>query len=140
MSQENVDFVTALFSGAEAMDKQALLEALPGFITEIADPDIEWIEDPMRADARTHRGHAGVLESWTGWLEQWDEYDWQVERFLDCGEHVLVFARERGSGAASGVTVSSRIFVVITLRAQKILRWREFYDEQSALAAAGLRE
>ena len=59
---------------------------------------------------------------------------------VDCGEEVLVVARESGSGAASGATVSSRIYLVVTVREQKIRRWREFYDESAARNAAGLTE
>ncbi len=36
--------------------------------------------------------------------------------------------------------MSARNFVVITFRAGKILRYREFYDEAAALKAAGLSE
>jgi ketosteroid isomerase-like protein len=34
--------------------------------------------------------------------------------------------------------VSSRIFAVFTIRAGKIARYREFYDEQAACEALGL--
>jgi len=36
--------------------------------------------------------------------------------------------------------VSSRIFIVMTFREGKVLRYREFYDEAAAREAAGLRE
>ena len=39
----------------------------------------------------------------------------------------------------SGASVSARIFAVITMRGGKIARYREFYDERSALEAAGLQ-
>jgi ketosteroid isomerase-like protein len=31
--------------------------------------------------------------------------------------------------------VSSRIYIIVTFRGEKILRYQEFYDEQDALAA-----
>jgi ketosteroid isomerase-like protein len=37
----------------------------------------------------------------------------------------------------SGTTVSARNYWVITIRACKILRYREFYDEAAALEAVG---
>jgi ketosteroid isomerase-like protein len=138
MSQENVNVVKNLFAAAAAMDKDDLVRALPGLIPQIADPDIEWIEDPARADSRVYRGHAGVLDSWTRWLEQWDEYETEVERVEEAGDDVFVVARERARGESSGATVSSRIYVVISMRDQKITRWREFYEEDAALRAAGL--
>jgi ketosteroid isomerase-like protein len=140
VSQENVDFVRNLVVGTASMDKQALLAALPELIPQIADPAIEWVEDPTRADRHTYRGHDGVLASFTQWLEQWDEYGWEVERFVDYGDDVFVAARETGRGAVSGATVSSAIFIVITVRDQKILRWREFYAEAEALKTVGPEE
>jgi len=140
MSQENVEFVKAFFAAGSAVDKEALLSALPELIAQACDPEIEWYEDPQRADARIYRGHRGVHESFERWLDQWDDYGAEAERFIDCGDDVLVVAREHGRGARSGATVSSRIFYVLTFRDGKILRYREFYDEAAALEAAGLSE
>ena len=140
MSRENVDFVRNLVVASASMDQPTLIAALPDLIPQIADPAIEWVEDPTRVDSRIWRGHDGVITSFTQWLEQWDEYSWQAERFVDCGDDVFIAARESGSGATSGATVSSSIFIVVTVRDQKILRWREFYDESQALKAVGLEE
>jgi ketosteroid isomerase-like protein len=106
MPSANVDLVRGLFDAAERMDKQALVDALPSVIAAVCDPDIEWIE-PGRVDARTYRGHAGVLESWVRWLDQWEEYRLVAERFVDCGDEVLVAFSERGRGALSGAEVAA---------------------------------
>jgi ketosteroid isomerase-like protein len=138
MSQENVEFVKGLMAAGSEMDKQALLAALPEFIEQICDPEIEWIEDPSRADRRVYRGHDGVRESWEQWLDQWEEYGFEIERIVDCDDAVLAVAREHGRGTTSGATVSARNFMVITFRDGKILRYQEFYDEADAREAAGL--
>src|ERR1700704_1399943 len=67
MSQQNVNLVEGLLSGAAAMDKQALLDALPELIAQTCTPDIEWLEDPQRADGQVYRGHEGVRRSWERW-------------------------------------------------------------------------
>ncbi len=135
MSQENVEFLTTLFAGVDNMEKDALLAMLPVMIGEICDPEIEWVEDPKRADGRIYRGHAGVRESWERWLEDFDTYEVEPESIIDHGDHVLVTAVEHGRGSASGAEVSSRIYTVVSFRDGKILRYQEFYDEQDALAA-----
>ena len=140
MSQENVEFVKALFAANQEMDKEALLAALPELIAQACDPEIEWHEDPQRADARVYRGHSGVRESFERWFDQWDEYRTEAERFVDCGDDVLVVAHEHGRGGISGATVSAKSFYVVTFRNGKVLRYREFYDEAAALEAAGLPE
>jgi hypothetical protein len=63
MSQETVEFLEGLFAGAKEMDKQALLDALPELIAQTCDPEIEWVEDPRRADRRVYHGYDGVRES-----------------------------------------------------------------------------
>jgi ketosteroid isomerase-like protein len=137
MSQENTELVWAFFAASDHMDKQSLLASLPAIIEQTCDPEIEWVEDPQRADGRTYRGHAGVRESFERWLEQWDEYGFEVDEIVDCGDRVLVKARESARGAASGAAVSARIYTVMTFRAGKVLRYQEFYDEAQALEAAG---
>jgi ketosteroid isomerase-like protein len=140
MSQENVEFVEALFAGAGSMDKQALLAALPDLIAQACTPDIEWVEDPRRADGAVCRGHEGVRQSWERWLEQWDEWGGELEQLIDCGDDVLAIATEHGRGATSGVNVNARNYMAFTIRDGKIARYREFYDEQAALKAVGLEE
>ncbi len=138
MSQENVELIEGVFAGTEIEDKRVLLAALPELIAQTCDPDIEWVEDPQRADSRVYHGHEGVQQSFERWFEQWDEYGGEVEQFIDCGDDVLVIAHERGRGRISGARVSARSYWVFTIRAGKLARYQEFYDEQAALKAVGL--
>ncbi len=135
MSQQDVELLEALFAGAQSLDKEAMLAALPQLIPEMCDPEIVWVEDPTRADSRTYRGHEGVRASWERWLENFDEYGVEVESMSDHGDRVLITGVEHGRGRASGAEVSARVYVLCTFRAGKILRYQEFYDEQDALAA-----
>lgn len=135
MSQQNVDLLAGLFAGAQSLDKEAVIAALPQMIPEMCDPEIEWVEDPTRADTRTYRGHEGVRASWERWIENFDEYSFEVESISDHGDRVLVRGVERGRGRASGADVSAHVYVVCTFRGDKILRYEEFYEEQAALAA-----
>jgi ketosteroid isomerase-like protein len=141
MSQENVDFVKGLLGTAESMDKDAMLAALPELVPQLCDPEIEWVEDPQRADGRTYRGHEGVIESWRQWLETFKEWEFEIERVTDCGDDdVFVAMREHGTGALSEAPVGATNYAVITVRDGKVRRYREFYDEATALEAAGLSE
>jgi ketosteroid isomerase-like protein len=135
VSQQDVELLEALFAGAQSLDKEAMLAALPQLIPEMCDPEVVWVEDPTRADSRTYRGHDGVRASWERWLENFDEYGVEVESMSDHGDRVLVTGVEHGRGRASGAEVSARVYVLCTFRSGKILRYQEFYDEQDALAA-----
>jgi ketosteroid isomerase-like protein len=135
VSQENVEFLTNLVAGAEALEKDTLLAMLPEMIAQTCDPEIEWVEDPTRADSRVYHGHDGVRASWERWLENFDTYGFEVESITDHGDRAVVTAVEHARGSASGADVSSRVYMIVTFRGEKVLRYEEFYDEQDALAA-----
>jgi ketosteroid isomerase-like protein len=138
MSKQNVEFVAGLYAAGSSADKEEMLAALPELIAQACDPEIEWIEDPQRPDSQTYRGHQGVLRSFERWLEQFSEYDFAAEQLVDCGDDVLVVMREQGRGEVSGATVSSLIYQVVTVKDNKVIRYREFYNRDSALEAVGL--
>jgi ketosteroid isomerase-like protein len=138
MSCGDVEIVEGLYAGVAGTDKQTLLAALPELIAQICDPDIEWMEDPQRADGAVHRGYDGVRASWEEWLTGFDEYSFEVDQVIDCASDVLVVGKERGRGTASGASVGSSHYAVLTFRDGKLLRYREFYDERAARQAAGL--
>ena len=140
MSQANVELIRRMYRLGEAMDLDDLLAALPELIPEFADPEIEWIESPNRVDRRTYRGHQGAREAMEHWLEQFDEYSYEPRQILDCGDDVLVIAREEGRGGTSGATVTGESYQLFTVRDGKVVRFRGFSDRASALKAAGVRE
>jgi ketosteroid isomerase-like protein len=134
MSAENVEFVKGLVSATDSLSQEEMLAALPAMIAEACDPEIEFVETPERVDARTYRGHEGVLEAWTRWLEQWEEYSYEVDRVEDHGERVLCVTNEQGRGKGSGAPGGAILYAVFTIRGGKISRYEEFYDEAAARA------
>jgi ketosteroid isomerase-like protein len=135
VSQENVEFVRGLFEGSADLDKQAILDALPELVAHAFTEDAEWIEDPRRADQKIWRGHDGICESWRRWLDQWEDYSFEVGRIEDHGEQVFVAAREEARGRSSGAAVSANNYVVLSFREGKISRYQEFYEEEQGRAA-----
>jgi ketosteroid isomerase-like protein len=131
MSAENVAIVRAIFEADATASKEEILRALPEVIPVLFHADAEWIEAPERADAKTHRGHEGICESFQRWLAEWDEYRVEAVRFEDHGDSVFVVSRESGRGHGSGATADAMVYSVLTFRDGKISRYREFYDEAS---------
>ncbi|HEY6638330.1 MAG TPA: hypothetical protein VIZ61_11665 [Solirubrobacterales bacterium] len=67
--------------------------------------------------------------------------EFEIERISDCGgDDVFVAMREHATGALSEAPVGATNSAVITVRDGKVRRYREFYDESTALEAAGLSE
>jgi ketosteroid isomerase-like protein len=135
VSEENVAIVRAIFDGGGTTSKEEILRALPEVIPALFHPDAEWIEAPERVDTKSYRGHDGIRDSFERWLEHWDDYHFEAERFEDHGDHVLVVARESGVGQGSGASTQATIFAVLTFRDGRVFRYQEFYDESAARAA-----
>jgi ketosteroid isomerase-like protein len=135
VSQANIELARRFYEVATS--KADMLTAMPR-IMGFCDPNIEWT---AREDGSTYRGREGVREALERWLDSFDDYRFEIERIIDCGDdQVLVVGVESGTGAASGVEISSLNYELLTIRDGMIVRYREFYDERAALEAAGLSE
>jgi ketosteroid isomerase-like protein len=135
MSQENVEIAARWYEVATS--KTDLLAAMVRTM-EFCHPDVEW---SAPEDGTTYRGRDGVRQRLEEWLASFDDYSFVVERIVDCGgDDVLVVGRELATGAMSGAEVRAVDYELLTIRNGLIVRIREFYDEGSALQAAGLSE
>ena len=135
MSQENVEIAQRWYEVATS--KTELLAAMSRTMA-FCHPEVEW---SAPEDGTTYRGRDGVRERLQEWLESFDDYRYEIQRTIDCGnDDVLVEATEVGRGAASGAEVRQTNYELLTIRDGLIVRIREYYDEGKALEAAGLRE
>jgi ketosteroid isomerase-like protein len=134
MSQENVEVAARWYEPATS--KAELLRAMPRTMA-LCHPEVEWTAPE---DGTTYRGREGVSQRLEEWLESFDDYRYEVQRIVDCGgDDVLVVATEVGRGAMSGAEVRSTNYELLTIRDGMIVRVREYYEETTALEAAGLR-
>jgi ketosteroid isomerase-like protein len=129
-----------MYAAADGLDTADLLTALPAMIRELCREDVEWIEDPARVDSQTHIGHDGVLKSFQRLVEDFDQYGFELEEAVDCGDKIFVVTRETARGSASGIAVEAAQYQVFTFRDGKLARFEEFRDRESAEEDAGLRE
>jgi ketosteroid isomerase-like protein len=139
MSRENVEVVRALAEAFRRRDYERAFEFL--------DPDIEWDASRMsarvgRAPTGVYRGHQGGRAFWREWLSAWRELKFEIQDVLDAGDDVVLLIRnQRQWGRHSGVETTMTPYAqVFTFRNGKVVRWRSFPDQQSALEAVGLRE
>jgi ketosteroid isomerase-like protein len=131
VSQANVELVQAAFRAFEEGDTAGVLR--------LCDEEIEIIQSAELFDAapRQH-GHAGVLEAFSIWPEQWDDFRVEILRVADVGDQVMIATMNRGRGKDSGVPVEAHFTFVFSVRAGKIAEWRMFMREEEALKAMGL--
>ena len=113
---------------------------------ELADPEIEWdasrLTEMLPDLAEIYRGHEGVRTYWRRWFGAWKDLQFEIEDVLDAGEDVVVLIRnQRQWGRHTGICTELPPYAqVFTMRDGKIVRWRTFPDQMSALKAVGLEE
>ena len=120
-------------------------------VFEFYDPEIEWIASasPFAEGAGglddlvgEYHGYDGVRTYWRRWLQAWSDLEFEVEDIIDAGDEVVALIRDqRQWGRHSGITVEIPPYgLVFTIRDGKVVRWRSFNDQKSALKAAGLEQ
>lgn len=131
MSQGNLEIVRRLY---EVVNASGI-----GAVAEFAHPDVEAVPPPNWPEASTLRGREQLEEFARGWMETFQGFKVEPERFVDAGgQRVVVYVRDRGRIRGSDTEIDTRLIHVWTLVAGKIVRWQVFADEAQALEAADL--
>jgi ketosteroid isomerase-like protein len=131
MSQQNVDAVRKAFEAFQRSDWEEVVRD--------ADPEIEVVQPPDFADAKTYHGHQGFLEVLRWWPSQWADFTIELTDVIDANDdQVVLVTRERGRGKASGVQVVGDVAFVSTFRDGKIIRIEMFQTLREALDTVGV--
>jgi ketosteroid isomerase-like protein len=85
-------------------------------------------------------GRAGLARLFAMLRDTWTEFRFEPERFIDCGDRVVVLVRVVAKGGASGVATGSRTAHVWAVRDGRLTAIEIYLDRAEALAAVGLRE
>ena len=126
MSQENLEVVRAIYE-AWAADRSA---------APFIDRDIEYVNPPNAIEPGTRIGRHYFRRV----TEVWPDVRFEIERYIDAGEDVVVIAKQFGRGSSSGVETQSRMGYVWTVAEGKAIRFRWFNDVAEALQAVGMSE
>ena len=134
MSQENVEVVR---EGCEAWLRGDVDTTIENW-----HPEVEWDTTHFEGwpEDKVYRGREEVIRFLVEWLATWDSYEAGVEEFLDIGDKVVVFWRQRMTGRGSGVPVELDSAQVLTVRDGWVLRIDNYTHRDEALEAVGLRE
>ena len=141
MSQENVEIVRELHEEMKALnlavqgDDPLVFREL---IEQVYSPDVEVTWSATNPEARTYRGHEGVMKAFSEWMESFEEYYIEAADFIDAGDHVVVPTHQWGKGRTSGTPVDLESTVVYALKEGKIVVFREYDTLEEALEAVGL--
>jgi ketosteroid isomerase-like protein len=132
MSQENVEIVRGCLAAWQRGDEAAAMQALA--------PDIEINLVGAGVGGEVFHGHQGVREAVDGFDSAWDRSEFEFGDLVDAGDQVVARFTHRLRGRASGIDVVARYSAVFTVRAGKIVGFRDFASRRAALEAVRLRE
>ncbi len=124
MSEENVELVRRIYA---AWDRG---ESARDFIA----PDMEYVNPSYAVEPGTRRGRRALRIV----RDTYEDFELQVERFVDAGDEVVVLAQYAATGPASGAQMTGEHGYVWTIEEGQATRFRWFQSHREALEAAGL--
>ena len=133
MSQENVE---RLRRGYEH------LIATGDFPDENFDADFVWDMSTFHGwpEQQTYLGVEGARQFMADWTSAWDDWELEVEDYIDAGDRVVAIVRQRGRSKPTGVLVEMHFGQVWTTRGGQGIRMQMYASPAEALEAAGLSE
>ena len=132
MSQENVEIVRRIYE-----------ESAHGRFTtclHLFHPEVEYTRSGDAAVGLTGhwRGIEPMLRAAYEWVQTFDLLRVEAEEFIEAGDSVVVFTRQRGRAKGSGVPIDGEFTDVLTLRDGLVVRFAQYRDRAAALASVGL--
>jgi ketosteroid isomerase-like protein len=134
MSKENVEIVRRAYGHFIATRE---------FLAETYADDFVWDMSTFRGwpDRQTYPGTEGATEFIAAWDDAWDDWQFEVEDYIDAGDdHVVTIVRQQGRSKTSGVTVDMHFGQVFTVHDGLQRRMQMYASPREAFDAAGLSE
>ena len=102
-------------------------------------PDFVWDMSSFRGwpEQKIYPGIEGARQFNAEWGDAWDEWEVEVEDYIDAGERVVVIVHQRGRSKATGVPVDMRFGQVWTLRDGQSIRMQMYASPEEAIEATG---
>jgi ketosteroid isomerase-like protein len=125
MSQQNVEIVRAALEAFEHGDLEGALEFA----------HIDLVSTRVHPDGSVFHGREGFRRLLAEWLEDFSEWSFRNEEYIDAGDRVIVKQRQWGRGAVSGAPVEADWWMAYTLADGKITRLDIYTNEVEAREA-----
>jgi ketosteroid isomerase-like protein len=106
-------------------------------LLERSDPEIVIVQPRELPDARTYRGHDGVIEALLDWPREWENFQVEPKRiFALDDDRVVVDTVHRGRSLRMGIEIEADIVWLFSQVGELTRRWDMFTSVDQALAAA----
>jgi ketosteroid isomerase-like protein len=100
-----------------------------------AHPEIEVDTSGLGVAGRPLQGPNDIWSWWHDWTEVWQTYTSRVADYRELGDSVMTVSDIDATGP-DGIPVRMRVFIVWTVRGDKVTSSRAFVSEAEAIAAA----
>jgi ketosteroid isomerase-like protein len=104
--------------------------------------DFEWIPVTVSTieGETAFRGREGFRRFFEQWGNTWETWDVQLQECRELGDRVVALGRVHARGRGSGVELDQPAAYVFDFRGGELARGESFFDQDEALAAAGVAE
>ena len=106
--------------------------------TDMLDPHALLVIHDDFPDWGLYLGLEQIAGYMRGLLEGWSDFTMTAEGFVDAGDSVVVYVRQRGVGRTSGIATENTYAHILTFRGDSIIRLESIVDRAAALAMVGL--
>jgi ketosteroid isomerase-like protein len=127
MSQQNVEIMRR---GYERFMASGEIRAHPDLVWDVS--RLGW------PDQQIYAGPEGANQFNAEWADAWDDWELEVEDFIDAGEDVVAIVNQRGRSKATGIPVEMRFAQVWTLRDGRAIRMQMYASTEEAVRSVGL--
>ena len=95
----------------------------------------------VRPDGKLWHGPEGARQAMSEWVQEWDEYELQLERYLQADDgRVAVLWNERGRARGSGVPIAQAGVTVFELCDGLVAEIRPSLERERTLTELGLAD
>jgi ketosteroid isomerase-like protein len=92
-------------------------------------------EAPSLSYGGVYRGADEFMKLSGALRDAWEEFDFEIDEFLDAGSHIIAMVRLRGRLAATGRLIDTKLAEFLTVKDGKILSLIPYYWDTAAIAA-----
>jgi uncharacterized protein len=120
----NIEVIQELYRAFREKDYDAFLR--------ISTDDLEWIQNKGFPGGATYKGASEVIEAvFKANHNNWEGFTYDIEKFLNAGNSVIVIGSYSGSNRISRKFMSAAAAHIYDLRDGKVCRFRMFADTKT---------
>jgi uncharacterized protein len=120
----NIEVIQELYRAFREKDYDAFLR--------ISTDDLEWIQNKGFPGGATYKGASEVIEAvFKANHNNWEGFTYNIEKFLNAGNSVIVIGSYSGSNRISRKFMSAAAAHIYDLRDGKVCRFRMFADTKT---------